>query len=139
MEAALILTECKNEAKNKREILFVAALGVQKAFDVVNLELLLMELYLGRITGNDRLLVRDFYSDMTTSVKWEIHLSAQFVIRQGVRQGGVLSTFHYKRLNNLHLIVLEDRYTGIVNCSICVSHRSVADDTALITSSEDEM
>ena len=35
--AALILTECINEAKNKREPLFVAAtLDVQKALDVVD-------------------------------------------------------------------------------------------------------
>ena len=84
------MTECINEAKNKREPLFVATLDVQKAFDVVNHELLLRKLYLDGITGNDWLLVQDIYSDMTTSVKWESHLSAPFVIRQGVRQGGVL-------------------------------------------------
>ena len=88
-----MLTECINEAKNKREPLFVAAmLDVQKAFDVVDHELLLMKLYLDGITGNDWLLVQDIYSDMTTSVKWESHLSAPFVIRKGVRQGGVLTT-----------------------------------------------
>ena len=125
--------------ENKREPLFVATLDVQKAFDVVNHELLLRKLYLNGITGNDWLLVQDIYSDMTTSVKWESHLSAPFVIRQGVRQGGVLSTSHYKRYNNPHLIVLEDRYTGMVIGSICVPHITVADDTALITNSEDEM
>ena len=65
MGAALILTECINGAKNKREPLRVASLDVQKAFDVVNHELLLRKLYLDRITGNDWLLVLDKYSDMT--------------------------------------------------------------------------
>ena len=69
MGAVLILTKCMNEAKNKRKLLFVAALDVQKAFNVVNHVLLLREMYIGEITGNDRLLIRDFYSDMTTSVK----------------------------------------------------------------------
>ena len=134
------MTECINEAKNKREPLFVAAmLDVQKAFDVVDHELLLRNLYLDGIAGNDWLLVQDIYSYMTTSVKWESHILAPFVIRQGVRQGGVLSTSHYKRYNSLHLIVLEDMYTGMVIGSICVPHIIVADDTALITNSEDEM
>ena len=53
MGAALILIECINEAKNEEEPLFVATLDVQKAFDVVNHELLLRKLYLDGITGND--------------------------------------------------------------------------------------
>ena len=37
------------------------------------------------------------------------------------------------------LSVLEDRYTGVVIGSICVPHIMVADDTPLITNSEDEL
>ena len=48
-------------------------------------------------------------------------------------------TPHYKRYNNPHLIVLEDRYTEMVIGSICVPHIMVADDTALITNSKDEL
>ena len=66
-------------------------------------------------------------------------MSAPIVIRQGVRQGGVLSTSHYKRYNNPHLIVLEDRYTGVVIDSIYVPCITVADDTALISNSDDEL
>ena len=117
----------------------MATLDVQKASDVVNHELLLRKLYLDGITGNDWLLVQDIYSDMTTSVKWESYLLAPFVICQGVCQGGVLSTSRYKRYNNRHLIVLEDRYTGMVIGSICVPDIAVADGTALITNSEDEL
>ena len=117
----------------------MATLDMQKAFDVINHELLLRTLYLHGITGNDWLLVRDMYSDMTTSVKCESQLSAPFVKRQGVRQGGVLWMSHNKRYNNQHLTVLEDRYTGMVIGSICVPHITVADDMVLITSSVDEM
>ena len=73
MGAALIRTECINETKNKRKPLFVATLDVQKAFDVVNHELLLRKLYLDGITGNDWLLVRDIYKDMTPSVKRRVN------------------------------------------------------------------
>ena len=63
----------------------MATLDVQKAFDVVNFDLLLRTLYLDGINGNDWLLVRDIFIYMTIS--WESHLSAPFVIRQGVYQG----------------------------------------------------
>ena len=88
MGAALILSECINEAKDRRDQLYVATLDVQKAFDVVNHELLLRKLYLDGIRGNDWLLVQDLYSDMTSAVKWGGHLSSPFSKRQGVRQGG---------------------------------------------------
>ena len=52
---------------------------------------------------------------------------------------GVLSTSHYKRYNNPHLIVLEEWYTGMVISSSCALHLTVADATALITRSEDEL
>ena len=132
MGVALILTECINEAKNRKETLFVSTLDVQKAFDVVNHELLLRKLYLDGIRGNDWVLViyDDIYGDMTFSVKWESHLSSPFVIRQGVCQGGVLSTSHYKRYNNPLLIQLEDKYTGMVTGSIRIPHVTVADDLA---------
>ena len=44
----------------------------------------------------------------TSRVKWAGLL---FDIQQGVRQGGVLSTSHYKRYNNPLLLHLEDQYT----------------------------
>ena len=76
---------------------------------------------------------------MTSSVKWESQLSSPFVIRQGVRQGGVLSTSHYMRYNNPLLIQLEDKYTGMVVGSIQIPHITVADDLALVSDSKDEM
>ena len=97
MGAALILIECINEAKDRKEPMFVSTLDVQKAFYVVNHELLLQKLYLDGIRGNDWALIRDIYGDIMSSVKWESHLSSPFVIWQGVRQGGVLFTSHYKR------------------------------------------
>ena len=143
MGAALILSECINETKDRRDQLYVATLDVQKAFDVVNHELLLRKLYLDGIRGNDRLLVQDLYSDMTSAVKWEGHLSSPFSIRQGVRQGGgggcVLSSTHYKRYNNPLLLQLEDKYTGTVIGSVRIPHITVADDLAVLSNSRNEM
>ena len=113
IDAGLILSECMSEAKNENKPLVVATLDAQKAFDVVDHDTLLRRLFLDGITGPDWLLLRDMYTDLTSVVKWEGTLSAPFVIRQGVRQGGVLSTGHYKRYNNPLLLELENKFTGL--------------------------
>ena len=65
-------------------------------------------------------------------IKWAGELSHPINIRQGVRQGGVLSTGHYKRYNNPLLLQLEERYTGFKIGSIGFPHITVADDLALL-------
>ena len=113
IDAALILSECTAEAKNSHKPLIVAMLDAQKAFDVVDHDWLLRRLYLDGITGADWLLLRNQYSDLNSSiVKWEGTLSNPLVIKQGVRQGGVLSMAHYKRYNNPLLIQLENKFIG---------------------------
>ena len=49
-------------------------------------------------------------------------------IQQRLRQGGVLSTSHYKRYNNNLLLQLEDHYTEVRIGSISIPHVTVADD-----------
>ena len=112
IDAALILSECIAEAKNERKPLIVATLDAQKAFDVVDHKLLLRRLFLDGITGADWMLLRNMYTDLTSAVKWEGSLSSPFVIKQGVRQGRVLSTGHYKRYNHPLLIEIENKFNG---------------------------
>ena len=50
-----------------------------------------------------------YITDLTSAVKWEGTLSSPFVIKQGVRQGGVLSTGHYRRYN--HPFLIENKLT----------------------------
>ena len=139
MIAALILSECINEAKNTKTTLYMTALDAQKAFDVVDQELLMRKLYLDGIQGDDWLLIQDLYQGMTTCVKWKGFLSTPFLIRQGVRQGGVLSATHYKRYNNLLLLQLEDKYTGAIIGSIQIPQITVANDLLLLAKSRLEM
>ena len=94
LSAAVILTECILESKNNKQDL------LSKAFDVVDHNSLLRRLYLDGIHGDDRLLIQDMYTDCTSRVKWAELFSDTIDIQQGVRQGGVLSTSHYKRYNN---------------------------------------
>ena len=81
------------------------------------------------------------YSDLTSVVKWEgtLSLSDPFVIKQGVRQGGVLSTAHYKRYNNPLLIQLENKFTGAKIGCIRIPHVTVADDHTLMSHLTNEM
>ena len=65
-------------------------------------------------------------------MKWAGDLSHPININQGVGQGGVLSTSHYKRYNNPLLLQLEQRYIGVKIGSINIPHITVADDLALL-------
>ena len=90
IDAALILSECISQVKP----LILATLDAQSTFDAVDHCILLRKRYSDGITGDDWLLLKDMYVDMTSIVKWEANLSSPINIRQGVRQGGVLSTSH---------------------------------------------
>ena len=79
IDAALILSECIAEAKNSKKPLIVAMLDAQKAFDVVDHDLLLRRLFFDGIHGVDWLLLRNLYSNLTSVVKWEGMLSSPFV------------------------------------------------------------
>ena len=53
--------------------------------------------------------MKDLYTGMTARVKADGFLSSPFVIKQWVRQGGILSASHYKRYNNPLMIDVDDR------------------------------
>ena len=92
--AALIVSEARAEAKlNTCKPLFLVTLDSQKAFNVVNHTILLDKLYETGIHPALWSIVKDLYSGLTSKVKWLGELSSQFRIRQGVRQGGIVSTF----------------------------------------------
>ena len=122
--------------KVPKKPIFIAALEVQKAFDVVNHDFLLHKLYFDGVGGGDEwLLLKDLYTDMTTRVKWDGFLSSSFVIRQGVRLGGILSASHY---NNSFLIDVEDKFTGKSIGTIKTPHVTCADDMCYIIEIRDE-
>ena len=139
MNAAMILSECIQESKQQKKPLFVAALDVQKAFDVVDHDSLLRKLYLDGISGDDWLLMKDLYTNMSAKVKWDGFLSSTVVIRQGVRQGGILSAPHYKRYNNSFLLDIEDRFCGKLIGTVRIPHVTVADDLCFITEDLSEL
>ncbi|MES9883383.1 MAG: reverse transcriptase family protein, partial [Sedimenticola sp.] len=139
LNAAIILTECIKEAKHCKQQLIVTTLDAQKAFDVVNHQSLLNKLYRDGIEGMDWMLLKDGYSDQNSMVKWKGLTSSTFELHQGVRQGGVLSTSHYKRYNNPLLLELQRKYVGAKIGPIQIPHVTCADDVALLSHSTLEM
>ena len=85
------------------------------------------------------MLPKDSYTNMSACVKWQNLMSRPFSIKQGVRQGGVLSTEHCKRYNNPLLIKLETNFKGAKIGNICIPHTACADDVALLSHSKSDM
>jgi hypothetical protein len=136
---ALLLTEAVNETRHDKRPLFVSFLDAEKAFDVVNHDSLLRKLYFDGLYGDSWLLLRNMYNDLTTAVKWRGRISDKFPVKQGVRQGGVLSTTHYKRYNNPLLLTLEENYKGASIGYISIPHVTCADDIAVMSHQEEEV
>ena len=76
------------------------------------------------------------YTDLNSMVKWEANLSN---LRQGVRQGGVLSTSHYKRYNNPLLKEVENRFPVALIGHIEIPHVTPTYDIAFLIHAEMEM
>ena len=57
-------------------------------------------------------LISSIYKDLTAKLKWEGEVSTSINDRQGVRQGGILSTHFFKTYNNDLLTELESRSLG---------------------------
>ncbi|VDH93387.1 Hypothetical predicted protein [Mytilus galloprovincialis] len=84
------------------------------------------------ITGDNWLLFRAWYEDLTTKVKWEGNFSRGFKEKQGVRQGGVWSPTAYKVFINSLLKIYEENKIGSYIGSIYCGAPTVADDVTLI-------
>ncbi len=135
--AALVLTEAITEAKSTKRDLYVAALDSQKAFDVVSHPSLLRKLFLADdIDPETWLLLEDMQNGMSTAVRWKGFVSRAVEIRQGVRQGGVLSPGHYKRYVDNLLHSLQNSALGITFGELYAGCPTVADDVLLMATSE---
>ena len=138
--AALIVSEARAEAKlNTCKPLFLVTLDSQKAFDVVNHTILLDKLYETGIHPALWTIVKDLYSGLTSKVKWLGELSSQFRIHQGVRQGGIVSTFFYKTYINPCLMELKEHKIGLMIGTTYCGWPACADDIALLSECENEL
>ena len=130
--ASLCLTEAIASAKSDRKELHVAALDVQKAFDVVNHGKLKYKLFTEGVKGSTWCLLDSLYSDICEKVRWGGQFSREYGVHQGVRQGGVMSTSLYKLFINQLLLNLEYSGSGLHLGPIFIGSPTCADDQLLL-------
>ena len=72
-------------------------------------------------------------------IKLDGNLSPPFTIKQGVRNGGILSSSHYKSYNYSLQIEVEDRFTGKLIGTTRIPHVTFADYMFLIIEEKTEL
>ena len=139
LHAAIMLQEAVMEAYSTKKPLYVALLDAKSAFDVVSHDSLLRKLFVDGIQGSLWSTIADTFKEAHTVVKWEGHLSPEFTIEQGVRQGGILSTEEYKRYVNDLLDRLETLGCGARIGDIKCVAPTCADDVALLANTSEDL
>lgn len=111
---------------------FVGFLDSSKAFDTVWRHGLLFKLYNLGVTGKLWTIINDCHSNTSSSIVVNQTQSRWFNVLQGVRQGGVLSTFLYLVFINDLVNSIEQLYTCTKLLNIICNCPSLADDISLI-------
>jgi len=117
------------ELNNK---VYVAFLDTKKAFDTVWHNGLLKIIHDKGITGKIWRIIMEAYSDMTSEIVINEHSSQRFQLRQGVRQGGVLSSLLYILYIDGLLNKLEESCSGAKAFSLQCGNPTLADDITCI-------
>ena len=137
--ASLILTEAISEAKATRTPLYVASLDAKKAFDVVDHDRLRIKLFNTGINRRIWDIIDDLYVGGQEVIRIGGMHSRQYAVRQGVKQGGILSPSLYKLYISDLLEGLREARMGLTIGSIYLGTPACADDVVLASSSTAEL
>ncbi len=129
---SLCLTEAIAQAYDTKSGLVVSCLDAQKAFDVVNHDILRLRINSASIRGKMWLLIDDLHQNAQEVVRWRGIFSGEYMVRQGVRQGGILSTHLYKSYINKLLKMFEKSGLEMTIGSLYLGAPTCADDILLI-------
>ena len=105
----------------------------------MNHDILLEKLYDRGIPLEIWNIVYNMYQELSSKVNWKGDLSSSFPVKQGIRQGGILSTHLYKLYIDNLLKQLEQAHLGvhigtnIAGCPTC------ADDILLMANSDEDL
>lgn len=134
INAALLVSEAINDASDMKKPIYITLLDASKAFDVVDHDILLNELYDIGVSGNLWFIFQSMYQNSTSKVKWKNSLSTSFTIAQGVKQGGVTSAPGYKVYTNSLLDQLQQMKIGFSIGTTWIPAPTCADDIAIVSS-----
>ena len=131
--ASFSLQETINHSVERGSKVYCCFLDSSKAFDSVWLDGLFYKLFQLGMNGKSWRILRNWYGKMRCYVALSGLISSIFPVKQGVRQGGVLSPWLFLCYNNDIPAVLQSIDCGLtvqdINCSAVL----VADDITLMS------
>jgi hypothetical protein len=110
---------------------YMCTLDTCQAFDTVWLEAIFLKLNKLGVTGKLWTLIVDAHSEMKSCVIANGIQSRFFSVLQGIRQGGILSTWIYKLFIDELLNELENSKLGTFIAGLVTGNTTLADDVAL--------
>ena len=116
---------------------FAAFVDMQKAFDWVDRNLLLLKLLMNNIDGKIYKSIKAMYTDTVSAIQLNQYLTDWFPCTSGVRQGDVLSTTLFNIYINDLVDVLKDLNLGVQVGTEKVALLLYADDIVLLSDSEE--
>ena len=131
--------EAVQNLRDHKKKAYVALLDVQKAFDIVWHNDLFYKLYSYGIKDHTWQILRKWYQSTTRTVLWDGKQSHPFNIKQGVKQGAVLSPLLYSLFVNDLLVELEQSGLCVRMGNIFCGAPMCADDLTLIASSPEDL
>ena len=132
--AGLLLTECIQYSRfSLQKPIFVLYLDARSAFDVVQKELLLKNLFNVQPLDQSFLYLNNRLQNRTTYVDYNGCIMGPILDEQGLEQGGVSSSELYKIFGREQLDLAQNSSLGVQLGNLVVSSIGQADDTVLIS------
>ena len=107
-------------------------LDAKFAFDVVDIDILMIKLFLLGVQPSTWKIIDEFHQDTKTSVKWKQQTSEIFSSHQGVKQGGLLSAELYKLCIEDLLKTFENSKLGCHIGTLTINAITCSNDIALV-------
>ena len=131
---SFVLQEVISQFNEDGSIVYTCFLDSSKAFDTVWIDGLFFKLFNFGVRGKTWRLLRNWYGKMSCCVSLDGLLSDRFSIKQGIRQGGVLSPWLFMCFNNdVTETMLNTGCGAELDPSMPISNVIIADDITLIS------
>ena len=127
-----IITEVVSYYVRNNSSVFCCLLDLKKAFDKVEFSLLFHKLKENKVPGVFIRLLIFIYIQQSCKVRWGSTLSEKFMVKNGVRQGAVLSPTLFSLYMNTLLLQLKDSGFGCHVGNEFYGALAYADDIALL-------
>ena len=132
-EASFVLQEAVHHYIERGSKVYACFLDSSKAFDTVWTDGLFYKLHCLGINGKTWRLLRNWYKKLSSCVSLNGLMSDLFPVRQGVRQGGVLSPWLFLCFNSDIPLEINQVCNGIKVDTVWCGNVLVADDITLLS------